>query len=116
MNTTAPEATEAVAERPERAPPRRLASLDAYRGLVMFLLMAELLSFCDVAKAIPASKFWKFLCHHQSHVSWIGCSLHDLIQPSFRFSWESRFLFPWQAAGRAASHGPEWRPTRPHAR
>jgi predicted acyltransferase len=63
----------------------RLASLDAYRGLVMFLIMAELLSFCDVAKAIPESKFWKILCHQQSHVSWVGCSLHDLIQPSFSF-------------------------------
>ena len=63
----------------------RLASIDAYRGLVMLLIMAEVLSFCRVAKAIPTSSFWKFLCHHQSHVSWIGCSLHDLIQPSFSF-------------------------------
>ena len=23
--------------------------------------------------------------HHQSHVEWTGCSLHDLIQPSFSF-------------------------------
>jgi len=65
--------------------PGRLASMDAYRGLVMFLIMAELLSFCDVARARPESGFWKFLCHQQSHVSWIGCSLHDLIQPSFSF-------------------------------
>ena len=64
---------------------QRLASLDAYRGWVMFLIMAEVLSFCRVAKAIPNSGFWKFLCHHQSHVPWIGCSLHDLIQPSFSF-------------------------------
>jgi predicted acyltransferase len=28
---------------------------------------------------------WKFLAHHQSHAEWIGCSLHDLIQPSFSF-------------------------------
>jgi len=65
--------------------PGRLTSLDAYRGLVMLLIMAELLSFCRVAKAIPGSGFWRFLCHHQSHASWIGCSLHDLIQPSFSF-------------------------------
>ena len=25
------------------------------------------------------------LCHHQTHVEWVGCSLHDLIQPSFSF-------------------------------
>src|SRR5215475_3643386 len=63
----------------------RLVSMDAYRGLVMLLIFGEVLSFCEVAKAIPTSAFWKFLCHQQSHVSWIGCSLHDLIQPSFSF-------------------------------
>jgi len=63
----------------------RLVSMDAYRGLVMLLIFGETLRFCEVAKAIPTSAFWKFLCHHQSHVQWIGCSLHDLIQPSFSF-------------------------------
>src|ERR1051325_4844128 len=63
----------------------RLVSMDAYRGLVMLLIFGEVLRFCEVAKAVPTSAFWKFLCHHQSHVSWIGCSLHDLIQPSFSF-------------------------------
>jgi len=36
-------------------------------------------------KAIPGSRFWSMLAYHQSHVQWIGCSLHDLIQPSFSF-------------------------------
>jgi predicted acyltransferase len=31
------------------------------------------------------SAFWGFLGYHQSHVEWTGCSLHDLIQPSFSF-------------------------------
>jgi heparan-alpha-glucosaminide N-acetyltransferase len=66
-------------------PPNRLASLDAYRGFVMFLMMAEVLRFSRLAKAFPDSGFWRFLAHHQSHVPWIGCSLHDLIQPSFSF-------------------------------
>lgn len=66
-------------------PSPRLTSLDAYRGFVMFLMMAEVLRLCRVAQAIPDSLFWGFLCHHQSHVAWIGCSLHDLIQPSFTF-------------------------------
>jgi len=65
--------------------PARLASIDAYRGLVMFLMMAELLAFWKVSEALPESGFWKFLHHHQSHVEWVGCSLHDLIQPSFSF-------------------------------
>jgi predicted acyltransferase len=66
-------------------PAQRLSSVDAYRGLVMFLMMAEVLHLCAVAKAHPGSSFWEFLCRHQSHVEWVGCSLHDLIQPSFSF-------------------------------
>ena len=74
-----------VAEPKSISVPARLVSMDAYRGLVMLLIFGEVLRFCDVAKAIPTSAFWKFLYHQQSHVSWIGCSLHDLIQPSFSF-------------------------------
>ena len=51
----------------------------------MFLMMAEVLRLHAVANALPGSSFWSFLAHHQSHVEWIGCSLHDLIQPSFSF-------------------------------
>jgi predicted acyltransferase len=71
------------------APPvfaaRRLASIDAYRGLVMFLMLAEVLEFGTIARNVPDSPFWGFLAHHQDHVEWVGCSLHDLIQPSFSF-------------------------------
>jgi heparan-alpha-glucosaminide N-acetyltransferase len=65
--------------------PGRLASVDVYRGLVMLLLVAEALRSCAVADALPGSTFWAFFCHHQSHVPWVGASLHDLIQPSFSF-------------------------------
>ena len=51
----------------------------------MLLMMGEVLEFGRVARAVPASGFWKLLAHHQSHVAWVGCSLHDLIQPSFSF-------------------------------
>jgi predicted acyltransferase len=51
----------------------------------MFLMMAEVLNLSKVAQALPESGFLRFLAHHQSHVEWIGCSLHDLIQPSFSF-------------------------------
>ena len=63
----------------------RLASIDAYRGLVMFLMMAEVLRLCDVARKLPGQPVWERLCHHQSHAEWAGCTLHDLIQPSFSF-------------------------------
>ena len=63
----------------------RETSVDAFRGLVMFLMMAEVLKLSRVADAFPSSSLLAFLAHHQSHVTWVGCSLHDLIQPSFSF-------------------------------
>ncbi|MGE3311184.1 MAG: acyltransferase family protein [Limisphaerales bacterium] len=63
----------------------RLASIDAYRGFVMFLMMAEALRLGRMASNFPDSGFWAFLAHHQSHIEWVGCTLHDLIQPSFSF-------------------------------
>lgn len=65
--------------------PNRLMSLDAYRGLAMFLMVAEVLHLCRVAEHFRDSRVWEFLCFHQSHVAWIGCSIHDMIQPSFSF-------------------------------
>ena len=64
--------------------PRNVA-IDAYRGFVMLLMMAEVLRFSEVAKSFPASWFWKVFGYNQSHVPWAGCSLHDTIQPSFSF-------------------------------
>jgi heparan-alpha-glucosaminide N-acetyltransferase len=64
---------------------QRLGSLDAYRGFVMFLMMAEVLHLSRMAGAFPDSGVWGFLAFHQGHVPWIGCSLHDMIQPSFSF-------------------------------
>jgi predicted acyltransferase len=66
-------------------PTLRLKSADVYRGFVMFLMMAEVLRFHAMSEALPSSGFWKFMAYHQDHVAWTGCSLHDLIQPSFSF-------------------------------
>src|SRR4026209_170565 len=63
----------------------RLVSLDTYRGFVMFLMAAEVLRLPRIAKAFPDNSIWQFIAHHTSHVEWVGCSLHDLIQPSFTF-------------------------------
>src|SRR5437016_4406934 len=81
----------------------RLGSIDAYRGLVMFLMMAEVLRLSQISKALPDSKFWEFLAHHQSHVPWAGCSLHDLIQPSFSFL--VGVALPYSIASRLAKGG-----------
>lgn len=66
-------------------PQNRVASVDVYRGFVMLLMMAEVLSLQDVAKALPDSNFWQFIGFNQSHVPWTWLSLHDMIQPSFTF-------------------------------
>jgi predicted acyltransferase len=63
---------------------QRLTSVDAYRGLVMLLMMAEVLRLPAVGRA-TGSAFWQFLGRHHTHVDWVGCVLHDLIQPSFSF-------------------------------
>lgn len=60
-------------------------ALDAFRGFVMLLMMAEVLRLAKVAQAFPGNWFWQFLAYNQTHVAWAGCSLHDLIQPSFSF-------------------------------
>ena len=83
----------------------RLVSLDAYRGAVMFLMLAEVLRLGTVARALPESGFWNLLAKHQSHVEWVGCTLHDLIQPSFSFIVGLSLAFSL-AARRAAGRGP----------
>jgi predicted acyltransferase len=97
------------------APPARVASVDAYRGLVMFLMMAEVLELARVARAFPDSPVWQFLGWHQSHVEWVGCSIHDMIQPSFSFLVGvalpfslARRLARGHSLGRAVAHA-AWR-------
>jgi heparan-alpha-glucosaminide N-acetyltransferase len=66
------------------APPRNIA-VDAYRGLVMLLMMGEIMKFWSVAQAYPNSLVWRILAYNQTHVEWSGMSLHDTIQPGFSF-------------------------------
>ena len=64
---------------------QRNLAIDAYRGLVMLLMMAEVMELVRVSRALPGNWFWSFLAFNQSHVPWAGCSLHDTIQPGFSF-------------------------------
>lgn len=63
----------------------RVTSIDAFRGFVMFLMLAEVMRLWTVSRAFPASTFWSFVAFNTTHVPWQGCSLHDLIQPAFSF-------------------------------
>lgn len=64
--------------------PARLASLDAYRGAIMFYLAAHGFGLTQVAQQTqdPA---WQSLVRWFEHVPWAGCSTWDLIQPAFMF-------------------------------
>ena len=79
--------------------PTRNVAVDAYRGLVMLLMMAEVLSLAKVARSFPGNWLWSILGYNQSHVEWAGCSLHDMIQPSFSFL--VGFALPYSIASRS---------------
>jgi len=64
-------------------PAPRVASIDALRGLVMTLMLAEAMHLAGLGKQFPDSGMAQFISFHTSHVAWEGCSLHDLIQPGF---------------------------------
>ena len=65
--------------------PTRITSIDAFRGFVMFLMLAEAMRLWTLHEAFPASGFWAAVAFNTTHVPWQGCSLHDLIQPAFSF-------------------------------
>lgn len=64
---------------------RRITSVDALRGFVMVLMLAEVMHLSGAAKHYPDCDILQVIKHHTSHVEWTGCSLHDLIQPTFTF-------------------------------
>ncbi len=84
-------------------PVSRNIAIDAYRGFVMLLMMAEVLRLARVAQSFPGNWFWSALAFNQSHVEWAGCSLHDMIQPSFSFL--VGVALPYSIAGRLAKGG-----------
>ena len=67
----------------------RITSVDVYRGMVMFLMLAEILHLYNLKKIVSGegwvSQAADWLAFHTTHVPWRGCSLHDMIQPSFSF-------------------------------
>jgi predicted acyltransferase len=84
--------------------PARLTSLDAYRGFVMLLMASEGLGITQVARTLKESGFWQFMSYQTDHVAWRGCSLWDLIQPSFMFM--VGVAMPYSLASRQAKGQP----------
>ena len=64
---------------------QRNIAVDAYRGLVMLLMMAEVLQFYRTSLRFPNNLLLHVLGYNQEHVPWSGMSLHDTIQPGFTF-------------------------------
>src|SRR5262249_14847812 len=74
--------------KPASAPSDRLVSLDAYRGFTMFLMASAGLALTEVAKGAenpPSAPIWKAIGDQTEHTTWVGCTLWDMIQPSFMF-------------------------------
>lgn len=103
---------------PVNGKPPRITSIDAYRGLVMFLLLAEALHLQSVVrnpkfqeqlqgKAEWVQTVWRQIGYHTGHVEWAGCALHDLIQPSFSFL--VGVALPFSIASRVAKGHGFWR-------
>src|SRR5246127_1683515 len=101
-----------VSEAPITEPERkvegttRLLSLDAFRGTVMVLMLAEAMRLPEVARAFPHSALWRLIAFNTEHVQWQGCSLHDLIQPAFSFLVGA--AMPFSIASRAAKGQTFW--------
>jgi len=81
------------------APPKRLVSLDAYRGFIMTMLAASGFGIFRFAQLDPDNSVWQIwdyetfqqLKPHFTHppwesiTGWVGVSFWDLIQPAFMF-------------------------------
>src|SRR5687768_17049190 len=100
---------------PLAAATERLVSLEAYRGLVMVLMVSAGLRITQVVRTFDQTPelqhrktwLWERLAFHTDHVPWVGCSLWDLIQPSFMFMVGA--ALPFSIASRRAKGQPFWR-------
>ena len=64
---------------------KRLFSLDVFRGLTMFLLIAEAAGFHENFSQLAEGTVFSGLAHQLHHHPWNGLRFWDLIQPFFMF-------------------------------
>jgi predicted acyltransferase len=94
-----------------------MESIDIYRGMVMFLMLAEVLHLNQLSshrEGFPGwvQRLFDWITFHTSHVEWSGCSLHDMIQPSFSFLVGTSLAFSYL---KRISSGQSWRRMLLHA-
>lgn len=65
--------------------PKRLFSLDVFRGLIMFLLIAEAAGFHESFAKVGEGTIFQGLALQLQHHPWHGLRFWDLIQPFFMF-------------------------------
>ena len=72
--------------RPQSQPQtQRLLSLDAYRGFIMLVMAGGGFGIVQMAGQAGTDPNWDIAAWFFKHVSWVGMSIWDLIQPAFMF-------------------------------
>ncbi|REJ68178.1 MAG: DUF5009 domain-containing protein [Planctomycetota bacterium] len=111
-----------MSQQPAAKTPERLMSLDAYRGFTMLMLVAGGFGLRQAAEnglrrdpetglslVAPDSVwhgFWEVMNFQFRHVDWLGCSLWDLVQPSFMFLVGTSMAYSYaKRAARGDSYG-----------
>src|SRR5574340_1616755 len=102
MTQPAPGAVATTERTPEKKAGARLVSLDAYRGFIMLLLVAEGFGM-GVLRNHPG---WSWLADQVDHAPWEGCTFWDLIQPAFTFM--VGVAMPFSLAKRASQGDTSW--------
>lgn len=95
---------------PTKSPFVRRTSIDVFRGMVMFLMLAEVLEWGKLLAVKDrfsenVQKVLEWIDFHISHVAWGGCSLHDMIQPAFSFLVGTSLAFSFSKRSR---EGQSW--------
>ena len=77
--------------------PIRLLSLDCYRGMAMLLMVFSSWRWMPaIINTYPDSQILSWLHKQFQHLDWAGCTIWDMIQPSFMFMVGASLAFSYQ--------------------